>query len=66
MTNKEIVLENFPDAVVCCGDDPDSRIIMRPGQVLSDEHLGTDDFDEDSAEKNAWFDAAQRILSTLD
>jgi hypothetical protein len=61
VTDKQYVLLRYPDAGVCSGDDPESRIIMRPGQCLSDEFLGSDRWDEDSAENDAWYDAARRI-----
>jgi hypothetical protein len=62
-TNKEIVLKKYPDAMVCCGDDPYSCVIMRPGQFLSDE-FPPYEFDEEGAEEDAWRDAAKRILTT--
>jgi hypothetical protein len=53
MTNKQFVLSKYPEARACCGDNPDSRIIMAPGLCLSGEHVGHDDWDEYSAEKDA-------------
>ena len=61
MTNKEIVLRKYPDAMVCEGDRPGSRIIMRPGQALSEE-FSEHYWDEDGAERDAWHDAAHQIV----
>lgn len=60
MLSKEIVLKHYPDARVCCGDDGDSRIIMRPGQALSQE-FKAHEWDDAGAENDAWHDAAYRI-----
>ena len=61
MTDKEFVLSRFPDAKVCSGDDPRSRIIMRPGQSLSDEFGPFDSWDENAEEKAAWSQARFNI-----
>jgi len=62
MTNKEIVIAKYPKARVCAGDNPEGRIIMAPGLILSSEHRGHNYWDEMSAENDAWADAARRVL----